>query len=107
MISCAKSNNNLEKSAKTCDSNENGLVKRKLLLDSCLGSGKFPSRVLKLSNKKASYTEQAEMYKKNLEYTYLSYSNQGKPYKRSISTHCETILDAPNAIDDFCKFDFI
>ena len=81
MVSYAKSNNNLENSAKTCDSNENSSVKRKLFLDSCLGSAKFPSRVLKLSNKKASFTEQAEMYKKNLEYRYLSYSNKVKPYK--------------------------
>ena len=78
-------------------------MKRKLYLDSCLDSGNLQSKVLKLSNKKASYTEQAEMYKKNLESRYLGYSNQVKSHKRSIPTGCELILDAPNTIDDFCK----
>ena len=85
---------------------ENYLTKRKLFLEVCPETAQFQSRVLSLSCKTISRKEKEEMQMKELSLKYntsLNMRTTPRNIKRVLPKFADTVLDAPNVIDDFCN----
>ena len=85
----------------TTKNSENYIVKRKLFSDT---SAETQNRVLSLSCKTISRTERDEQLLQELSSKYHTcMKTTGRKAKRILPSVPETVLDAPNLIDDFCK----
>jgi cell division cycle protein 20 (cofactor of APC complex) len=87
---------------KNSTNSENYIVKRKLFSDTCSETVQAQNRVLRLSCKTISRTERDEHLKQELSIKYHTcMKTTVRTATRVLPTLPETVLDAPNIIDDY------